>query len=231
MTRESIHPSIVLKALLEKKCRRDKVATLQKLHELCSIEFSRRGSAARDLSAANMARVAESHGLFKARTIYNKQSEDYVALIQAWEAYSGPITPKTEKKAPPSSEDKYSFLKKIDDPVVRSLCQIALLERDRLKEEVNMLKGTSVWTIDMRPLGAKIENGSEHMAVIEMAAQLTDSERNALNAAIDPASISKRKWQLGELGEILDERGRCIFRPGFASAIEKILGTSCGRKA
>lgn len=229
MANESIHPNVVLKALLEKKCRRDKVETLQKLHELCSIEFSRRAPAARDLSAANMARVAESHGLFKARTIYNKQSEDYVALIQAWEAYSGPIASKIEK-APPRSEEKHSFLKKIDDPVVRNLCQIALLERDRLKEEVNMLKGTSVWTIDMRPLGANIDHSSENMAVIEMAAQLTDSERNALTAAIDPAFISRRKWQLGELGEILDERGRCIFRPGFASAIEKILGTNSGRK-
>lgn len=223
MVIESVHPNVMLKELLGKKCRSDKAATLQKLHELCSIEYSRRGLATRDLSTANMARVAESHGLFKARTIYNKQSEDYVTLIRAWESYSGPVTSKAVK-SPPSPNDKHSFLKKIDDPAVRSLCQMALIERDKLKEEVNMLKASRAWTIDMRPLGAELKQGTDNLAVIEMAAQLTDSERNSLAAAIDPAALAKRKWVRGELGEILDERGRCIFRPGFASAIKKILG-------
>ena len=68
-----VHPDEVLKAILDKGNRRDKEEKLRKIHELCSLEYSRHSQGARDLSIANMARVAESHGLFKARTIYNKQ--------------------------------------------------------------------------------------------------------------------------------------------------------------
>ena len=92
-----VHPDEVLKAILDKGNRRDKEEKLRKIHELCSLEYSRHSQGARDLSIANMARVAESHGLFKARTIYNKQSEDYAALIKAWEAYNGPKPSKAVK--------------------------------------------------------------------------------------------------------------------------------------
>lgn len=218
-----IHPDEVLKALLAKGNRRDKEAKLQKLHELCSLEYSRHSQGARDLSLANMSRIAESHGLFKARAIYNKQSEDYAALIKAWEAHNGPKASKLikEQTAPP---DKYAFLKKIEDPAIRSLCQMALIERDKLRAELNMLKAKTQVIVDMRPLGAGIAKGTSNVAVIEPAALLTDSERNALIAAIDQKTLSQRKWRLGETGEVLDERDRFIFNPGFATGIAKILG-------
>lgn len=221
----SVHPDEVLMAILAKGNRRDKEEKLRKLHQLCSDEYSRHSQEARDLSIANMARAAESHGLFKSRTIYNKQSEDYVALIRAWEAYNGPKASKVIKKQLLPVE-KYAFLKKIDDPAIRSLCHMALIERDKIRVELNMLKSITVVPIDMRPLGADIAKGSINVAIIEPAAQLTDSERKALIAAIDPKNLARRKWRLGDTGEVLDERGRFIFNPGFATAIMKILGKS-----
>lgn len=148
-----VHPDEVLKAILDKGNRRDKEEKLRKIHELCSLEYSRHSQGARDLSIANMARVAESHGLFKARTIYNKQSEDYAALIKAWEAYNGP-KPSKAVKAQLAPADKHAFLKKIEDPAVRSLCQMAIIERDKIRAELNMLKSVTVVPIDMRPLGS-----------------------------------------------------------------------------
>lgn len=219
----SVHPDEVLRAILAKGHRKDKEEKLRKLHELCSLEYSRRSQGARDLSLGNIARIAESHGLFKARVIYNTQSQDYAALIKAWEAYNGPKKSKVirEQLAPP---DKHAFLKKIEDPAIRSLCHMALIERDKIKAELNMLKSRTEVIINMRPLGAEIAKGSSNVAVIEMAAQLTNSERKALEAAIDPKNLGKREWTIGEAGEVNDKHGRFVFFPGFVTAIAKILG-------
>ncbi|MBI5921983.1 MAG: alpha/beta hydrolase [Betaproteobacteria bacterium] len=222
MTTSAVHPDEVLKALLAKGNRRDKDEKLRKLHELCAIEYARHSQGARDLSLANMSRIAESHGLFTARAIYNKQSEDYANLIEAWAAYNGPKPSKAQEKK--ASPEKYDFLKKIEDPAVRSLCQISLIERDKLKAELNLLKSKTQVVVDMRPLGAEIGKGSMNVAVIEMAAQLTDSEHKALEAALDPKNLEQRKWRLGETGEVVDERDRFVFLPGFATAIRKIIG-------
>lgn len=219
----AVHPDEVLKALLAKGNRRDKEEKLRKLHELCGLEYGRHSQGARDLSLANMSRVAESHGLFKARTIYNAQSKDYAALINAWEAYNGPKESKLIREQT-ASADKHTFLKRIEDPAIRTLCQMALIERDKLRAELNMLKAKTKVIVDMRPLGAEIAKGASNVAVIELAAQLTDSERNALMAAIDPRTLAKRKWRLGETGEVLDDRDRFVFNPGFATGIDKILG-------
>lgn len=217
------HPDEVLKAIIAKGNRSDKVVKLQKLHELCSQEYSRNSQGGRDLSIANMARIAETHRLFKARTIYNKPSEDYSALIKAWETYNGPKLSKLIK-VQHTSQDKYAFLKKIEDPAIRSLCHMAMIERDKLRQELNMLKSTYVAPIDNRPLGAEIVKGSKDVVVIEAAAQLTDSERRALTDAIDAKSLAQHKLSLGDTGEIKDAQGRFIFNPGFATGIAKVLG-------
>lgn len=223
MATSTVHPDQVLQALIEKGNRRDKDEKLRKLHELCAEEYARHSYGARDLSLANISRMAESHGLFKARTIYNKPSEDYAALINAWADYNGPkrSKPLQSEKAAPA---KYDFIKKIDDPVVRQLCQIAFVQRDKLKAELDLLKSQTQIVVDMRPLGAEIAKGRGNVAVIELAAQLTDSERKALEAAISIETLNHRKWSLGNEGEVADEHGRFIFLPGFASAIRKILG-------
>lgn len=218
------HPDELLKALVSKQSRRDKREKLVKLHDLCAAEYRRHSQGARDLSLANMSKIAESNGLFTARTIYNVQSADYVTLIKAWDAYNGP------KQARPGRVEthgieKYAFLKKIEDPAVRSLCQIAFAERDKLKGEVNLLKSKTVISVDMRPLAGQARTTSVEIASNSSAPALTDSERDALNAAIDRTRLEAKGWRLGETGEVLDERGRFVFNPGFATGITKLLAT------
>jgi hypothetical protein len=225
------HPEEVLNALLAKGSRSDKVEKLKKLYELCSLEYNSSSQGARDLSIANMARIAQINNLFKARAIYNKPSEDYRTLIEAWQTYNGPKNSKLVKAQRSASEDKYSYLQKIEDPAIRSLCKMAIVERDNLRNEVNLLKGTYVLPIDMRPLGAQIVKGTTNVAVIETAAQLTDSERKALTEAIDSKFLSLHKLRLGDDGEIVDERGRFVFKPGFATAVAKVLGRKNAKPA
>jgi len=223
MPTNTVHPEEVLKALLAKGNRQDKVEKLNKVYELCGLEYSRNSQGARDFSLANISKLLESQGLFKARTIYTTQSADYVALIDAWKAYNGTKESKQIKKQV-TQDDKYAFLKQIEDPAIRCLCQIAVVERDKLKAELNLLKSKTEVIVDMRPLGAEIPKGDNNNVVIQAWAQLTDSERNALVAAIDPKTLALRKWRLGNTGEILDERDRFVFMPGFATAIAKMIG-------
>lgn len=213
-----IHPDEVLKALLEKGHRSDKESKLCKLHELCLAEYNRYNQGSRDLSIANMARIAESHKLFKQKTIWNAQSADYVTLIKAWDAYNGPKPSQVVKRQNKHS-DKYAFLESIQDPAVRSICQIALGERDKLRAELNMLKAATVWPIDMRPR----EKGTANCSVNE-AEKLTDSERNALTHAIDARTLGGRNWHATDTGAVIDERGRPVYDPGYITGISKVLG-------
>lgn len=222
MSTQDTHPNQILEALLSKGVRRDKQDKLKKLNELCSLEYKRHSQGARDLSLANMSKAAEIHGLFKARTIYNAQSEDYATLIKAWEKYNGPKeSGKISEQR--SASEKYEILRKIEDPAIRSLCQIAFAERDRLKAELNLLKSKTQLIVDMRPLGAESLKGKNDIAILEPVARLTDSEKNSLINAISTQFLYGRKWRIGDAGEILDDRGRFVFLPGFVTAIKKII--------
>ncbi len=80
-------------------------------------------------------------------------------------------------------------------------------------------------TVDRRPQGATIvaAPGMQPMAVLALSAQLTPSERQALQKAISPNYLEDRGLREGSHGEILNERGRTIFEVGFARAVRKVL--------
>lgn len=223
MSAAGVHPDEILKALLDKGCRSDKADKLKKLHDLCAQEYGQRREGMRDFSVAHIARLAEEKGLFKVKTIYNKQSADYVALISSWGGHAGPLSLKQKKEV--LVRDKYDFVWKIEDPAVRTLVQLALTQRDKLKTQLDLLKSQTNITVDMRPLGATIAKGS-FVPLVEVSAQLTDSERITLEIAISPEFIRSQKWTIGESGEVRAENGRFLFDPGFVTAIRRILGHS-----
>lgn len=213
----TLHPDQVLESLLAKGCRKDKEENLRQLHDICLAEFNRHSQGARDLSIAHIGRIAEAHKLFKQRTLWNAQSVDYVALIKAWAAFSGPRKPLVSKRLT-APDDKYAILERIDDPAVRSFCHIALAERDKLRSELNMLKATNVWSVDMRPKSVAISGD-----LAPSGLSLTESETRSLSLAIDPKTLSAKNWRETESGGIVDERGKPIFEPGFARGIRKTL--------
>ncbi|MBA5639478.1 alpha/beta hydrolase [Duganella sp. LX20W] len=217
------HPDEVLKRLLDKSLRADKAEKLRRLHSLCEKEFERHSSGARDFSLANMSKVAESAGLFRARTIYNAQSVDYANLVKAWEAHNGTTNTRKNNKVVEPLKDKYDFLAKIEDQALRSLCRIAFSERDKLKAELNLLKSQTVVTVDMRPIGMHTRTSYVTADSNVKAIELSDSEHKALSAAIDPATLARKGWSIGEAGEIIDERRRFVFNPGFATGLAKLL--------
>src|ERR1700688_795817 len=83
----SIHPNAVLESLLAKGGRSNRRANLVKMHDLCRRQHE---AGSRDFSLPTVRRLPEAEGIRKGRALYNAQSADYKALIEAWAAYSGP---------------------------------------------------------------------------------------------------------------------------------------------
>jgi hypothetical protein len=212
-----IHPDAVLESLLAKGGRSNRRANLTKMHELCRRQNE---AGSRDFSLPAIGRLAEAEGIMKGRALYNAQSADYKALIEAWAAYAGPPAPK-----PPKTLASHEYLMRIEDPAIRSIMQAIIAERDKLKAQLNVLKANAQVTVDRRPLGAPVAAapGSQSVAVLAMAAQFTHSEREALQKAVSADYLEERGLREGSHGEIVNERGRTVFEVGFARAIRKVL--------
>lgn len=213
-----IHPDAVLASLLDKGGRSNRRANLTKMHELCRKQHE---AGSRDFSLPAIGRLAEAEGILKGRALYNAQSADYKALIEAWAAYAGPAAPK-----PPKTLASHEYLMRIEDPAIRSIMQAITAERDKLKAQLNVLKANTQVTVDRRPLGATVSStpGTQPVAVLALSAQLTPSERVALQKAVSADHLEEHGLKEGSHGEIVNERGRTMFEVGFARAIRKVLG-------
>lgn len=214
-----IHPVAVLESLLAKGGRANRRANLAKMHELC---LKQHEAGSRDFSLPSIGRLAEADGILKGRALYNAQSADYRTLIAAWATYAGPPMPKPSKTLA-----SHEYLMRIEDPAIRSIMQAIIAERDKLKAQINTLKSHVQVTVDRRPLsaGGSYAQGSQPVTVLAMAAQLTPSEREALQKAVSADYLEARGLREGSHGEIVNERGRTVFEVGFGRAIRKVLGS------
>lgn len=213
-----IHPDNILASLLDKGGRSNRRANLTKMHEVCRRQHA---AGSRDFSLPSIGRLAEAEGILKGRALYNAPSADYRTLIEAWAAYAGPAEPK-----PPKTLASHDYLMRIEDPAIRSIMQAIIAERDKLKAQLNVLKAHTQVTVDRRPLGATVSAapGTPPVAVFALSAQLTPSEREALQKAVSVSYLEERGLKEGSHGEIVSERGRTVFEIGFARAIRKVLG-------
>jgi hypothetical protein len=114
------------------------------------------------------------------------------------------------------------WMMKIPDPAARSLVQSVMVERDKLRHQVNTLKANANITIDLRP---KVEApSSERVEVLAPASMLTPTERQALERAVSAELLAQEGWSEGPRGEIVAASGRRVFDNGFASGLRKLLG-------
>lgn len=219
MIETKIHPDNVLEALLAKGRRSTIRCNLNRLHEICRRQHS---IGNKDFSRSTIGRMAEAEGIFQARILYNKTSADYTELIEAWGAYVGPFTQKKRHKNKASDE----FLLRIEDPAIRSIMQSVIAERDRLKGELNILKSTTVYTIDKRPIAPSPHSSSatKHPTALEARERLNQVEREALELAVSRQYLESRGLREGKDGEIYDQSDFMLFEPGFTDAIRIVLG-------
>lgn len=211
------HPDEILRSLEAMGFRSDKIKNLRLLHDICKMHFK---SKSKDFSLPTIGKLCAEQGVFLARVLYNKKSDDYRTLIAAWGAHAGPMV-----KVPKAVKND-ELLDLIDDAVIRSLVQALIIERNLLKQERDTLKQNANFTIDMRPIASDVvfPDDGPAIAIITPVAQMTASERQALERAISSEFLDEQGWIESKLGEIANSRGRTIFLPGFTTAIRKILG-------
>jgi len=165
--------------------------------------------------------------------LYNAPSEDYRTLIQAWQRYAGPAKARTEEAKVKAGHE---FIARIDDPAIKALVHRALIDRDKLRAEVNLLKSITHLNLDRSPSAAasatvsapmrditEVPAPAQSMASKASMPNLTPSEREALERAISNEFLEDQGWTEGRTGEVLNDKGRRLFEPGFTRAIRKIL--------
>jgi hypothetical protein len=156
--------------------------------------------------------------------LYNKTSEDYRHLIEAWSKYAGPLVGSPQKE--PAG---LQFLGRIEDPAIRIIVQEAIRERDVLRAQVNLLKSSTFGIIDLRPSNNQPTIGiaNANMAILEPSIHLNEMERDALKLAISKKFLIEQGWREGERGEVL-LKDRILFQVGFCTAIRRIIGEAGG---
>jgi hypothetical protein len=224
MMRTTVHPDDILASLLAKSPRADKLQKLKELHIICANRHSDQHHSISDFSLSSIGRECKSKGLFKSeRTLYTSGSGDYGTLINAWAAFSGPASVKITKHhalVPP----EHDYLTKIQDHALRQIMQGVIAERDKLRQQLDILKSQTRFDVDQRPKEQSTNSAglSAHPLLEEL--HLTESERTSLSRAISEVFFEDHGWREGDDGEVYSESSALLYDPGYLTSIRKLLG-------
>lgn len=217
MSKRPSHPDVLFNELMSRGGRKQKLDNLASLHKLCEAQY--RGS--KDFSIPAIGRLWEVAGGLRARALYNAPSADYRALLDAWKDHAGQTDKSRNAEA-----TKFPFLSRIDDPALRALVQGTFIARDKLQAELNLLKSLTVLQINRSSRPQTTPHNSPLLNLEEASVEsvpLTPSELEALRRSVSADFLEDEGWKEGRQGEIVNEKGRRLFQPGFAKAIRKVL--------
>ncbi|CAN7148775.1 gamma-mobile-trio protein GmtX [Acidovorax delafieldii] len=206
---QSLHPDELLQKLLENTVNEKHKELLRDLHRVCQAQ----SKTSKDFRLNTIGKICEATGLFKARILYNRASENHRALIAAWAKFSGAI--KLENKPLVSESER---LLGIPDLALRSYVQTSLVQLGRKTAEVALLK--SQLQIQVHQLQRPFAP-NESPSVLNLT--LTPAEVEALGRAIDGSFLEGEGWVEGATGEIRNQTGRTLYSPGYATAVRKVL--------
>jgi hypothetical protein len=209
-----MHPDDLIEQL-KKTATPRKQRSLDIIFEVCREQFER-GS--RDFSVATIARIAANRGGPSKGAIHNATGDDYKGLIKAWAEHTGGVTRKVRQV---SANPYTALIEKIENPALRSMMNGILAENRQMRREITLLKAEGNRMIDMRPLAAE---SREVVQILPASHGLYPTEVDALRHAVSDRLLRDEGWTTDSEGRILSETGRVIFKPGFVSAIHKIIG-------
>lgn len=209
-----MHPDDLLDQLKTTATPR-KQKTLDLIHEVCREQYER-GS--KDYSVATIARIAADRGGPSKGAIHNATGDDYKGLIKAWAEHTGGVTRKVRQV----SENPYAALiDKIENPALRSMMNGILAENRQMRREITLLKAEGNRVIDMRP---QSKEPRETVQILPASHGLYPTEIEALRHAVSDRLLKDEGWTTDSEGRVVTETGRALYKPGYVSAIRKILG-------
>ena len=209
-----MHPDDLLDQL-KTTAKPRKQKTLELIHEVCREQYER-GS--KDFSVATIARIATGRGGPSKGSIHNATGDDYKGLIKAWAEHTGGVTRKVRK----ISENPYSALiDKIENPALRSMMNGILAENRQMRGQITLLKAEGNRVIDMRPQSTEPR---ETVQILPASYGLYPTEIEALRHAVSAKFLEDEGWATDAEGRVFSETKRVIYKPGYVTAIRKIIG-------
>ncbi|BBV98449.1 gamma-mobile-trio protein GmtX [Pseudomonas alloputida] len=193
-------PEELLAVLCERKPKQR--ASLEAIYAVCQEILEAKST---DFSYANVARLGKSRKVPKAQSIANSTGENYQALIKCFASAD------SSRKKPKRPRRGDAWADEIKDPQVRLLVQHTLAE---LTEAQNALK-------EIHPPGRTIRIDDRSGSAPDF--KLNSLERRALEYLRSKDFLNDFKLQEGDLGDVLDQKGRAVFKPGTLDALEKVL--------
>lgn len=208
-----VNPSIILEELCSTATTRTEVA-LRTLHQVLEKQSQ---IIPLDFSIATVGRLSGEQGGPSTQTIRNRTGKHFQQLIEAWAAYAGTTTKKplsVRQKQLLNSNDQH-VLDSIDDPVIRAVVGSLIAERNKYRDQLNVLKANADIVIDRTK-----SNASNPSAI---GLDLTPMEIEALRSAISDEFMNAQQWSIMPTGQVKDEDGSEIYKRGYVNAINKFI--------
>ena len=182
----------------------------------------------KDFSITQIGRVSAAEGGPGYESIRATNNKHYRTLIEAWAQKcktdtKKPLAPHSRSKAIPTDN---ALLERIPDVAVRALFGQIIAERNRYRNEVNLLKQHANIIIDKRPVRQFDVAADPTVQVLPAFSNiLTESEKKALAYSISDKCMEAHGWQTTQAGQVKDmEYNTEIFPRGFITGLRKILG-------
>ncbi|PSW27806.1 alpha/beta hydrolase [Photobacterium phosphoreum] len=211
---EPVNPHIVLEELCEQATMRTKKA-LQILHQVLEKQSQ---SASRDFSIATVGRLSSEQGGPSTQTIRNRTGKHFQQLIDVWAAYAGTTRKKplsVRQKQLLNSNDQH-ILDSIEDPVIRAVVGSLIAERNKYRDQLNVLKANTDIVIDRT---TKIQP-----KVNEQGVDLTPMEIEAIRSAISDDFFNSQNWVVMPTGQVKNSDGVEIYKRGYFNILLKLIG-------
>ncbi|WP_447747717.1 gamma-mobile-trio protein GmtX [Pseudomonas nicosulfuronedens] len=177
-------------------------STLDAIYSVCQEQVSRGYS---DFGFSTLARLGAGRGVPKAQSIRNATGAPYRALIESFAA----AYPAKKKERRSSKADAW-----IDElPTARHKLLVNMLVAE-LAEAQRLIKEIVPPNLELYVDGRKAAKASFRLGEVE---------RRALEYLLSEDFMKKWNFKKGDRGDVLDEGGTRVFKPGTIAALEKAL--------
>lgn len=182
--------------------------SLEAINTVCQLLHERKSQ---DFTYKGIVTLGKDRGLPvpSEKSIVNDTGAHYRELIQSWRLFS--LNDKV-KTASATSD----WIASIEDPVLRLSVTLLAKQLRTLQAKIARQEGAHNAPIYLGLAKEESDFRPENL-------NLNDAEINALKGSIDSQTLAQLGYTFGDRGELLDIKGKRIFKPGFRDAVEKVL--------
>jgi hypothetical protein len=197
--------------------------SLDALHRILKKHYQ---SGERDYCIATIGRLSADVNGPSTVSIRNKSGAHYRELIESWAIYAGttmkkPVSNQSRKREVPSD---HKLLEHINDPALRTVFGQIIAERNRYRNQLNLLKQQTEFLIDKRPKAPSYSHSDATIEVLPaLSGILSEMEKEALDVAISDEFFSNQGWLVAETGQVKCHEYGEIYKRGYVNAIRKVL--------